>query len=186
MRAAAAEMPAEHAILGLLALSQGGSHGYDLARHFGADAPLGAVLHLEPGMLYHHLKKLERAGWVEASTEQPGTRPPRRVYSLTPAGAAELQRWLREPVSRTRDIRLDFLVKLYLARRLEPEVAAELVAGQRERAGALRTSLQAQLDGLGDSSGGEEAAFLRDVLELRLAQTDAAVAWLTRIDVETR
>ncbi|MDQ3779847.1 MAG: hypothetical protein M3354_04765, partial [Chloroflexota bacterium] len=57
-----AEMPAEHAILGLLALGvrPGEGYGYDLARQFSLGQPLADVLRLEPGMLYHHLKKLER------------------------------------------------------------------------------------------------------------------------------
>ncbi len=90
--------PAEHAILGLLYFEQGGGHGYDLARHFGDDQPLGDVLKLEPGMLYHHLKKLARTGWVTVDIEPQGTRPPRQVYTLTDDGTSELLRWLREPV----------------------------------------------------------------------------------------
>ncbi len=90
--------PAEHAILGLLYFEEGGGHGYDLARHFGDDQPLGDVLKLEPGMLYHHLKKLGRTGWVTVDVEPQGTRPPRQVYTLTEDGKTELLRWLREPV----------------------------------------------------------------------------------------
>ena len=45
-------MPAEHALLGLLAMREGGTgHGYDLARGFGPEAPLGSVIRLEPGMV---------------------------------------------------------------------------------------------------------------------------------------
>ena len=63
-------MAAEHAILGLLALSESGKgHGYVLARQFSPEAPLGNVVRLEPGMVYHHLKKLERLGWVTAVPE---------------------------------------------------------------------------------------------------------------------
>ena len=64
-------MVAEHAILGLLALSESGTgHGYDLARQFSPEAPLGDVVRLEPGMVYHHLKKLERLGWVSAVSKR--------------------------------------------------------------------------------------------------------------------
>lgn len=75
--------PAEYAILGLLYFEQAGGHGYDLARHFADDQPLGDVLKLEPGMLYHHLKKLGRTGWVTVDVEPQGTRPPgRSIRSL--------------------------------------------------------------------------------------------------------
>ena len=99
-------MPAEHAILGLLAESPSGAHGYDLARNFSGEEPLGAIVRLEPGMLYHHLKKLDKSGWVAATVEHQGLRPPKQVYRLTADGEAELQRWLTAPVERTREIRL--------------------------------------------------------------------------------
>lgn len=180
-RPAPAEMPAEHAILGLLLLDDGSGHGYDLARHFGDAAPLGAVMRLEPGMLYHHLKKMARTGWVTATVEQQGARPPRQVYRITPAGRAEVMRWLREPVTRTREIRLEFLVKLYFARRLDPDLAARLIAEQRETLIGLEAALAAGRDADPPGSAGDQR-FLREVADLRLAQTRAAIEWLRRID----
>jgi DNA-binding PadR family transcriptional regulator len=175
------EMPAEHAILGLLALHQGGApgYGYDLARSFGEGQPLAEILRLEPGMLYHHLKKLERAGWVEAEVATQTSRPARRTYQLTPAGEAELRRWLREPVARTREIRLEFLVKLYFARRLDPDQAAWLVDEQRDICRRLYDSLTTQLaQAAAPDAPDGETAFAADVLRLRAMQTRAALDWL--------
>jgi len=121
-----ASSPAEHAILGLLALAGGQGHGYDLARHFAAGRPLAGVIRIEVGMLYHHLKQLARAGWVAPLPGPAEARPARRVFALTDDGRAELWRWLGEPVAHTREIRLEFLVKLALARRLDrPAVDAD-------------------------------------------------------------
>ena len=180
-------MPAEHAILGLLALSETGTgHGYDLARQFSPEAPLGNVVRLEPGMVYHHLKKLERLGWVSAVSEAEPGRPARRLFALSPSGRAELGRWLSEPVARTREIRLDFLVKLYLALRLDPSLAVRLVAEQRELCARLVESLAQSLQRGGDDTGGGgiAAGFGDMVLDMRLAQTRAALAWLDRVGHE--
>ncbi len=181
---APAEMPAEHAILGLLALDDqdGRGYGYDLARHFADGQPLAEVLHLEPGMLYHHLKKLDRVGWIEAAVETQAGRPARRVYRLTASGKAELWRWLSEPVARTREIRLEFLVKLYFARRIDPQRASHLIAEQLETCRRLEASLAAQLAGLDatESPANPERDYTRLVLDLRLAQTRAAIGWLER------
>ena len=166
--------PAEHAILGLLYFEQDGGHGYDLARHFGDDQPLGDVLKLEPGMLYHHLKKLARTGWVTVDIEPQGTRPPRQVYTLTEDGKNELLRWLREPVRHTREIRLEFLVKLYFARLLDPDLAAELIRGQLDKSREMEAGLESRLGGSPASSND----FARQVLDLRLLQTRAAITWL--------
>jgi PadR family transcriptional regulator AphA len=182
--------PAAQAILALLSLndaSGGEGYGYDLARQFSAGQPLAEIIHLEPGMLYHHLKRLDRAGWISGSLEPQGSRPPRQIYTITDAGRAELSRWLGEPVARTREIRLEFLVKLYFARRINPELAARLVAEQRETFRRLIASLTEQHvaaarsevadDRLGDRT------FVREVLDLRLAQTRAALDWLDNLVV---
>ena len=188
--------PAAQAILGLLLLAErdgdagaaggvGAGYGYDLARHFGPGQPLAEIIHLEPGMLYHHLKRLAGTGLIEGWLEPQGARPPRQVYRITAAGREELHRWLAEPVARTREIRLEFLLKLYFARRLDPALAARLVAEQRERLLRLEASLAEQLAALGSTAESDAAgdrAFTRLVLDLRLAQTRAAVVWLGRLE----
>lgn len=184
-----ADTPAAHAVLGLLGAfdrDEGAGHGYDLARHFAPGQPLAEVMRLEPGMLYHYLKKLAAAGWASATIEPRGTRPPRQVYRITDGGRTELQRWLSEPVARTREIRLEFLLKLFFARRLDPALAARLVDEQRAIIVRLETSLAAQLASATaedhDQTTEDAAAFRRLVLELRLAQTRAALAWLQHVD----
>src|SRR5207253_6610617 len=129
--------------------------------------PLGGVLRLEPGMLYHHLKKLERAGWLTSTVEPQGSRPPRQVYRITGAGRGELQRWLQEPVAHTREIRLEFLVKLYFARRFDPELAERLIAEQRGTCERLEESLATRLAALEETEAGDDRMFSRLVLELR-------------------
>jgi PadR family transcriptional regulator AphA len=171
------EMPAEHAILGLLSIDDGSGHGYDLARNFSEGQPLAAVLRLEPGMLYHHLKKMEKAGWVTSVVVPQPSRPPRQVYQITETGREELERWLREPVAHTREIRLEFLVKLYFARLLDAELAARLIAEQLGR-------LQRQESNLAEQTQAEDP-FVRQVYDLRLAQTRAAIDWLQRLTETT-
>jgi PadR family transcriptional regulator, regulatory protein AphA len=177
-------MAAEHAILGLLALNESGiGHGYDLARQFSPNAPLGNVVRLEPGMVYHHLKKLERLGWVKAMPETGPGRPARRPIALSSSGQAELRRWLAEPVARTREIRLDFLVKLYLALLLDPTLAVHLVDEQRHQCARLVESLSNRLRRarVDEKQDVDSANFGDMVLDMRLAQTRAALAWLDRV-----
>lgn len=167
------QKPAEHALLGLLAQPPFRRHGYDLAREFSPGSELGEVIHLEPGMLYHHLKKLERDGWVTSQQEIVDRRPARSVYTLTEAGQTELSRWMQEPVGHTREIRLEFLVKLYLARKTDRELARRLIA---EQIGILE---EIEADRVADEA---DAPFTMAVRELRLAQTRTALAWLREIN----
>lgn len=177
------ELPAEHALLGLLSLAGGTAHGYDLARQFRRDQPLGEVIRLEPAMLYKHLKKLARLGWLTMTTEDQAPRPPRQICHLTSSGEAELRRWLGEPVARTREIRLEFLVKLYFAMHLAPELALHLATEQRAVMLQLASSLAEQRSALqvpANASPGDDLFFQELVLDLRLRQTHAAAEWLAQ------
>jgi DNA-binding PadR family transcriptional regulator len=172
--------PAEHSLLGLLAeAGAGGVHGYDLARHY-TDGALGEIIRLEPGMLYHHLKKLDRYGLITTEVSPQPDRPDRRIHTLTPAGRAQLDRWLREPVRATREIRLDFLLKLVFARRLDPAHRAALIAQQRAVLAALAASLRTQME----APETEERDDRATVLRLRLLQTRAALEWLDELEHE--
>src|SRR2546421_6636357 len=113
--------PARHALLGLLL--DGPCHGYVLARRFAPGTALGDVMHLGASHLYALLARLERDGLVAGERQEAGSRPPRRVYHLTEAGREVALRWIDEPVARPRDVLLDFPLKLYLARHLDPSCA---------------------------------------------------------------
>lgn len=169
--------PAEHALLGLLSRPGVESHGYELARQF-AHGPLAEIIRLEPGMLYHHLRKLARAGLITVRVEEQANRPARQLHAITPAGEAALDRWLAVPVHATREIRLDFLLKLYFSRQRDPALARSLLAGQRAVCAALEGSLADQLRDL----TAEDDPFSRQILELRLEQTRAASAWLAEVE----
>jgi PadR family transcriptional regulator AphA len=174
-----AELPAEHALLGLLVLSGGTAHGYELARQFRRGKPLGDVIRLESAMLYKHLKKLARLGCLTMTVEEQAPRPPRQVCRITAAGEAELRRWLAEPVARTREVRLEFLVKLYFARQLDPALAWSLANDQRQVMEQLAQSLEGQLHQADHREN--DGQFAQLVLALRLKQTHAAQEWLTEV-----
>lgn len=164
-------MAVENALLGLLRREP--RHGYELAREFAPDTPLGEVVHLEMSMLYALLKKLERDGLVRSALQMHGSRPPRKVFELTETGHEALDRWLAEPVERTRDLRLEFLLKLYITLDADPDLARTLIANQHDICERHVTSLREQIDAERDS-------FRRLVLEMRMAQNVALLEWLAK------
>lgn len=133
-------MPTEYALLGLLL--DGPKHGYELARRFSPETALGEICHLEMSMLYALLKKQEKAQNIEAELESQGARPPKRIFHLTAIGRADFMEWVRTPVGRSREIRLDFLVKLYFARQLGDDDVLALIDRQLEVCQALLDRLQ--------------------------------------------
>ncbi|MDQ3654080.1 MAG: PadR family transcriptional regulator [Chloroflexota bacterium] len=176
VRKAPERAASEYALLGLIAqTAEGEIHGYDLSRSF-AEGALGRIIRLEPGMLYHYLKKLARDGYITSRVERQSGRPDRQVHTLTAEGDALLRAWIASPVRSTREIRLEFLVKLYLARAIDPRHAVTLVTGQRSvmRARGARLTEQVATPPPPDADN----AFGESVLRLRLSQTEAALAWL--------
>ncbi len=147
-------MSSEFALLGLLL--DGPKHGYELARRFSPETPLGDICPLEVSMLYALLKKQEKAGYIEAQLESQGTRPPKRTFHLTDLGRAAFMDWVRAPVARTPEIRLDFLVKLYFARQLGSDDVGALIGRQIEVCRSLVERLQ-RGETVADGRGMEEA-----------------------------
>lgn len=167
--------PAEHSLLGLLATSGAeGVHGYDLARQYTHGA-LGEIIRLESGMLYHHLKKLDRYGMITTQVVRQADRPDRQLHALTDHGREQLESWLRAPVRATREIRLDFLLKLFFTRRLVPSHLNTLIEQQRTVLAELSDSLKTQMQ---EPVATGDALERRMVLRLRLAQNGAALDWL--------
>src|SRR5262252_750744 len=109
----------EHALLGLLRAQP--MHAYEMHQQLLRAEALGLVWHLKQAHLYALLAKLETAGYVGSTTESQGTRPPRKILHLTPAGAVAFADWVTTPVAHGRDLRLEFLAKLFFAAREGPQ-----------------------------------------------------------------
>lgn len=164
---------AEYALLGLL--RDGPAHGYRLAAAFEPHGRLGQILRLKMSLMYAYLHKLERQGWVAARTKSGDGGHMRRDFAITPAGEAAFDRWVAEPVGSTREVRLDFMVKLAFAIERDPGLAASLVARQTQAAGTRLDRLRAQLAGL---TPPERDGMVGLVLSHRARQTEATLSWL--------
>jgi DNA-binding PadR family transcriptional regulator len=85
----------EHAIL--VSLAERASSGYDLARRF--DRSIGQFWSATHQQVYKVLGRMEADGWVSVTVVEQDGRPDKKVYAVTPAGKAELDRWISEPAS---------------------------------------------------------------------------------------
>ncbi|TAK37178.1 MAG: PadR family transcriptional regulator [Chloroflexota bacterium] len=164
--------PTEFAVLGLLTLKP--CHGYELASLFAADADLGLVCHAHISVLYASLRALEGLGYVYAETEAPSSYPPRKTYHLTPLGQTAFRRWLDEPVHRIRQIRLDFLLKLYFSGLLTDHDTVGLIEAQIAACRTYLTELQTAL------AGTPSDGFRRLVLRSKINAAESTMDWLDR------
>jgi PadR family transcriptional regulator AphA len=118
---------AEYAVLGLL--RQKPAYGYELQRHLGGVRGLARVCPVEPAMVYAILKSLSGLELIDGEWDS-SDYPPKAVYTTTAAGDTAFQVWLRRPVSRMREVRHEFLIKLHFALQEDRHLAHELIDEQ--------------------------------------------------------
>jgi PadR family transcriptional regulator AphA len=150
----------------------GPRHGYELLPYFSRGGELGLVCTLGTPRLYAILHALEELGLVRCETEPPSSGPPRKVFSMTDAGTEAFRDWLRQPIRRLRQIRQDFLLKLYFSRLIPGYDTRDLIEGQIE----VSRSVSAELGAAADAEPRE--SFARLVYQSRQATADATVRWL--------
>lgn len=170
----------ELALLGFLRSQP--RHGYAIHGLLSDPAGLGPVWRLKRSQLYALLNKLEDAGYVTTSLEPQESRPPRKLFHLTPSGEEAFLAWVQSPVEHGRSLRLEFLVRLYFARREGAGVVARLLAAQREQCQAWLDEEEAMLS----AEVQEGHTYGQLVRHYRLGQMEAMLAWLDHCEGQVR
>src|SRR5215472_15320910 len=107
-------------------------HGFAIARLLDSDGSLGQVWRVPKPVIYRALQRLGQLGMVRTAQQQASNQGPvRSLVDATGAGQQAAAAWLARPVSHTRDVRSELLVKLALADRAGAD-PRPLVAAQRE------------------------------------------------------
>jgi len=157
--------PQSYLILGLL--FEGEKHGYEIQK-----SELLGIWGIPMSQLYNLLKRLEKKGMIQATMAYQENRPGKRVYALTDEGRKSFLEWVQRPSEKIRDIRTEFLAKLYIVHRLRLGIGKRLVEEQirvcenrRERLGEATQKLD-PLEGL--------------IREYRFSVIDVTVQWLEK------
>ncbi len=130
-------MPLEHAILAFLDF--GAQSGYDLKKSFA-----GSVAHFwsaTQSHIYKALDDLEKKELVAARLIPQEGRPNRKEYHLTPAGRAELRRWLSTPLPLS-PVREAWMIQLFFAHPLSNAEIGQLIQTRKEAVGAEIAALE--------------------------------------------
>ena len=116
----------EYALFG--ALMSGPRHGYEILRFL--ETGLGPAWRVSTSQLYALLKRMDKEGLVNSTLETQDTRPSKRVFSIMPAGRKRFLQWLKSPTAHARDLRIEFLTKLYFFHYLDIQGGSDLVNSQ--------------------------------------------------------
>jgi DNA-binding PadR family transcriptional regulator len=154
-------------VLGIVAL-RGSSTPYDLKRF--VERSIGHFWPFPHTQLYTEPERLAAAGLMEETREDGGRR--RRHYTITPAGRARLEAWLREPETEPTEYRDVGVLKLFFAELATPDDVEALARTQAASQREVLALYQAIIDRYRDRP--QYAARLRSA-EIGLRFTRAAI-----------
>ncbi|MGC8605784.1 MAG: PadR family transcriptional regulator, partial [Desulfomonilaceae bacterium] len=118
--------PAEFAVIGALYINK--SHGYKLVQFLQDN--LDEICWLGRSQIYALLTKLENEGLVTHERIEQMSFPTRKVFSITQQGRNTLDNWISSPVPYLRDLRVEFMIKLFFARLRSHDVEMTLLSEQ--------------------------------------------------------
>jgi DNA-binding PadR family transcriptional regulator len=162
--------PAEYAVLGLLRRKP--AYGYELQRSLSGSTGLGLVCPVEPAMVYAILKSLSGLELIDGEWDN-STYPPKAVYTISGEGELKFQMWLRRAVGRMREVRLDFMVKLFFLLDSEPDSARTLLEEQLDVCDSYALDIQERMQEL------KPASFDYMALGSKLSAARTTKEWLT-------
>ena len=169
-------MSLDHAILGFL--RERPMTGYDLKTTC-FDERAAHYWTADQAQIYRTLDRLEGRNLVSERRQRQRSRPDRKVYSITDAGVAELDRWVAEtrPPPPLRD---PFLIQLSLAATLPDGELLSLLYARRKTLQERLEALRAQAAQRGASSPDASRAALLDrlTLDAAMADTRSSIDWL--------
>ena len=168
-------MSVRHALLALL--SEGPKYGLRLQQEF--EERTGEVWPLNVGQVYITLQRLERDGLVESDTE--GGAGPQKRFTITQAGGAELEAWLRTPADDIPPPRDELVIKILISLRVPGADVHDIMQVHRRHMIELmhrywRLKAEAAEDDIG----------LALVADAEMFRLEAIVRWLGAADTRLR
>ncbi len=172
-----APLTLEYVLLGLLARQP--MHGYDLFKEITSHEEIALVWSIKQSQLYALLDKLEERGLLVSALIPGETHPDRKEFRPTQEGHKAFTYWMQSPVHHGRDMRQEFLARLYFAIQNGKEFACELVRQQRKVCQSWQSRLERQFQALEDQN-----QYARFIYHDRLGQIIAMQEWLEMCEKE--
>lgn len=148
-------------------------HGYDLYKKITDLEGISLIWHIKQGKLYALLEKLEGAELVSSKILPGKTHLTRKEYQITPNGRAAFLSWVNQPVKHGRDMRQEFLAKLYFAQVCDVGAAKELIDKQKVMCGKWVSNYSTIVQTINP-----EQQYEKLIYQYRISQTKAMISWL--------
>jgi DNA-binding PadR family transcriptional regulator len=153
-------------------------HGYDVRREL-LSWHADEWANVQPGSIYHALKKLAEEGLLhEVATEQVGARPARTTYEITPKGEEEFQDLLNRGWWDVKPVLDPFAMAFTFLPAMPRHLGA---AALRHRAQQLRLMTESLRLRKVVELDMEYAEHIAEFMELGIAKAEAEAEWCDRI-----
>ena len=166
------KVSAENPLLGIL--MTGPKYGYEL--HGCVSTQMNQFWDLSMSQIYALLKRMENDGMVVSQEESQERRPAKKVFTLTPGGKERFLRWVYSPVEHVRDMRIEFMAKLFFVRELRLTQGLTLIDKQID-------FLEEKLRVIKSSKHNITDEFQTLLYSFKVSQTTAALYWLRECKV---
>jgi len=158
----------EYALLGIL--MTGPKHGYDMHSYFSSN--MHQFWRLSMSQIYALLKRMEKNGVVISKGEWQNNRPAKKIFSITQTGKEGFLNWIYSPVNHVRNLRIEFMAKLFFIKELKLERATDIIDKQIE---ILQEKLHLMQPPKEKIMMDE---FQKALHSFKIAQTTSAINWL--------
>lgn len=161
----------EYILLGFLFESP--IHGYDLYKKISNFEGISLIWHIKQSRLYALLDKLEADGLLSSNMIPGEAYLNRKEFQITSLGRKTFMTWVTNPVMHGRDMRQEFLAKLYFAQKSGIEIFLKLIEEQSKVCAEWLSNLQNSY-----SKTTDEQTYERMIFQYRISQTQAMMEWL--------
>jgi len=159
-------------LLGFLLKKPG--YAYDLYRYISKETVFFQIWYLKQSKFYALLDRLYSEGYLSRELLPGDQYPDRKLLSITNEGIKRINEFASSPVRRGREMRQEFLAKLYICRNFLQPLEGELIENQIQH---CKKMIEEQ-DLLVKS---EKDEFLKLMIEYRRNQIQAMIDWLASI-----
>ncbi len=157
----------EYVVLG--ALMTGAKHGYEINKYMSEN--LDGIWHISTSQLYALIHKLENHELVTGNISFGENLLSKKVLTITQEGKRRFINWVMSPTLHVRDLRMEFLTKLFFLRLLNLRGGDALLKAQVDLLTDLREKVEYDW-------GRQKDTFGKVVLGFKRTQFDACLNWL--------
>ena len=155
----------EYTVLGFLSAAP--MHAYALHQTI-VDSSLGKIWHIKQSAFYAIVARMVEAGFIGGFDSDDDGRG-KRMLTCTPHGDVVFHAWCRASVGHARDMRIEFLAKLYFCTLQGPDAVATLYANQVLRCNEWLSQCSTVVS---------TDPFVHAVQRYRYGQIQATIAWM--------